>query len=106
MELAHIQLIKHQNSSMTEAKCSVFKKLKSNTEITLTPYDKGRGTCITNCTDYLKVSLRHLASEHYTELKPDTIMRQSAHYKKQRYMTIHDYKTNRSALTKCTFSSK
>ena len=74
MELAHIRL-KHPKSNMTRAEESAIKKLKK-------PRNRHKNhttrVCITNRADYLKFGFRHLASEHYEELKQDITM-ETAH---------------------------
>ncbi len=61
--------LKNQKPNMT--KLSAILKLKHNPDIVIKPYDRGRGICIFNRTDYLQVGYKHLESEHYTKLDQD-----------------------------------
>ncbi len=58
-------------ASKTASKISALSQLKNNNKIVNKPYDKGRGICILNLTDYLAVGYRHLSSQHYEELEQD-----------------------------------
>ena len=69
-ELAHIRL-RNQKSNMSKQELSAITTLKNNTDLVIKPYDKGRGICIMNRADYLKVGFKHLESEHYTPLDQD-----------------------------------
>ena len=69
-ELAHIRL-RHQKINMTKNQRSALSQLKYNNKIVIKPYDKGRGICIMNLTNYLAVGFRHLSSQHYEELEQD-----------------------------------
>ena len=69
-ELAHIRL-RNQKRNMTRLETSALRNLKNNPEIVIKPYDKGRGICILNQSDYLQVGYKHLDSQHYMELSQD-----------------------------------
>ena len=57
---------------MTNLELPALQNLRKNPEIVIKPYDKGRGICILNRSDYLQVGCKHLESEHYTKPKCET----------------------------------
>ena len=69
-KLAHIRL-RNQKRNMTRLETTALRNLKNNPEIVIKPYDKGRGICILNQSDYLQVRYKHLESQHYMELSQD-----------------------------------
>ena len=56
---------------MTKQELSALTNLKRNHEIVIKSYDKGRGICIMNLSDYIKVGFKHLKTIHYVELDQD-----------------------------------
>ena len=69
-ELAHIRL-RNQKRNMTRLETTTLRNLKNNPETVIKPYDKGKGICILNRSDYLHVGFHHLESKHYVELSQD-----------------------------------
>ena len=68
--------IKNIQPNITKAELQAIKALKSNPDIVLKKYDKGRGICIVSKIDYVEEGLRHL-KERKSYLKLDYDMTSS-----------------------------
>ncbi|XP_070550150.1 uncharacterized protein [Ptychodera flava] len=100
-KLALVEIQFHNTKdNMTRAERIAIKTLSKNTNLTLKPFDKGRGTAVMNTIDYIRECERQLGdSNYYTKLATDDtkqtvekIHKLTTEMYNKKHIDLHTYK--------------